>query len=167
MQHDQLPLRVMPLQNSCPVFLPIRATRGGSHQCFQAEQQLVRSKRKTSVSSVSLIDLRLTIRNIAHDLDVTVPPHLRNTLQDLLKCGDLPGGLRDAVQSSLQGSDGYVLEETHTNDLDDHKNDINDPNDNSAADEEEYISRQALSDIAKWSRSDQGSTSLKRHGLGP
>jgi hypothetical protein len=59
-----------------------------------------------------------------------------------------------------------MLEETDTNDTNDQKNDNDDPNDNTVTDEEEYISRQILSDIAKWSRSDEGSASMNRHRLG-
>ena len=55
---------------------------------------------------------------------------------------------------------------TGDNDNDDQNNDIHDPNDAGKADGGEYISRQALSDIAKWARSKQGSASLDRHALG-
>jgi len=55
---------------------------------------------------------------------------------------------------------------TEDNDNDEQRHDIHDPNDEAKADEGEYISRHALSDIAKWARSEQGSASLDRHALG-
>lgn len=153
----------------CLVFRPLPVIRDGSLQHFRVDLQLVRSKRPIPAPLVSLIDLSSMVRTTAHDLDLSVPPYLRHALQGLLQCEDLPEKIRETIQSCLQGPDGYVLGEDdtrgHINDHD-KDNDNDDTNDTNPVDEEDYISRQALSDIAKWARSDQGSASLARRSLG-
>ena len=99
-----------------------------------------------------------------------VPAHLRETLHDLLGVEGLPPALRDAIQQIRRTSEGYSLEEETdrgTTNTETHDNETANENDEKTNDhDEEYISRQTLSEIAKWARSERGLASLKAKNLG-
>lgn len=104
---------------------------------------------------------------------MTVPAHLRETLHHLLRVDALPPALRDPIQHIKRTSEGYSVEETPdraatgTGDYDNKNGNDNDKKIDEIDDhDEEYISRQTLSEIAKWARSERGLAALEAESLG-